>query len=348
MTIVPFVPPRPKPKPSKYFESFDRYLATESTDPTWMIEGLWSDRSHGIVAGDPKTRKSYLALDIALSVATGTKCLGHFPVHRAESVAIIQEEISDNEMRKRLRWMAVSKGLGDVEKVGKDRWFITFPDSVPIYLRNRKAFDLSKEGVIEELAEELHACEIKLVILDPLQLMLGNADENSASSLRPILQKLLIMKEATECGVMIVHHNSKPSMTNARVGGQRMLGSQALHGWVESALYLSKPSAYVTKVEREFRNFDPMPDFEIEYVGGSELYEVVVREEQHEKQVKLTSLESYVMKHPGVSVLALCQSQGIGRDALMRHVDKSKFIEARDERSGEGRPKKRLYFIRKN
>ena len=41
----------------------------------WLIEDLWAEEAVGIVGGEPKCCKSFLALDIAVSVASGTPCL---------------------------------------------------------------------------------------------------------------------------------------------------------------------------------------------------------------------------------------------------------------------------------
>jgi hypothetical protein len=41
---------------------------------------LWSEQAVGIVGGEPKCCKSFLALDLAVAVAYGTPCLRHFSV----------------------------------------------------------------------------------------------------------------------------------------------------------------------------------------------------------------------------------------------------------------------------
>jgi hypothetical protein len=41
----------------------------------WLVQGLWSDQAVGILGGEPKCCKSFLALDLAVSVASGTPCL---------------------------------------------------------------------------------------------------------------------------------------------------------------------------------------------------------------------------------------------------------------------------------
>ena len=49
----------------------------------WLIQDLWTDQAVGILGGEPKCCKSFLALGIALAVASGTACLRRFPVRRS-------------------------------------------------------------------------------------------------------------------------------------------------------------------------------------------------------------------------------------------------------------------------
>src|SRR5262249_4858307 len=42
----------------------------------WLVEGLWPQRAVGFIGGPPKAGKSWLALDLAISVATGAPFLG--------------------------------------------------------------------------------------------------------------------------------------------------------------------------------------------------------------------------------------------------------------------------------
>ena len=48
----------------------------------WLVEHLWGESAVGVIGGAPKSSKTWLGLDLALSVATGTACLGKFAVPR--------------------------------------------------------------------------------------------------------------------------------------------------------------------------------------------------------------------------------------------------------------------------
>src|SRR5262245_31307742 len=52
-------------------------LASAAAHTQWLVEGLWSEQAVGILGGEPKCCKSFLALDLAVGVASGVPCLRH-------------------------------------------------------------------------------------------------------------------------------------------------------------------------------------------------------------------------------------------------------------------------------
>src|ERR1700739_4777223 len=68
----------------------------------WLGEGLWSDQAVGILGGEPKCCKSFLALDLAVSVASGAPCLRPFAVQRTGPVLLFPAEDSLVVVRRRL------------------------------------------------------------------------------------------------------------------------------------------------------------------------------------------------------------------------------------------------------
>ena len=56
------------------------------------MEGLWGASSVGVIGGAPKCAKTWLGLDMALSVATGTACLGKYAVPEPGPVLVYLAE----------------------------------------------------------------------------------------------------------------------------------------------------------------------------------------------------------------------------------------------------------------
>src|SRR5271167_1242816 len=67
-------------------------LAERSEEHRWLVTGLWSEQAVGIVGGEPKCCKSFLALDLAVAVAAGVPCLRRFAVPRAGRVLLYAAE----------------------------------------------------------------------------------------------------------------------------------------------------------------------------------------------------------------------------------------------------------------
>ena len=58
----------------------------------WLVEQLWCASSVGVIGGAPKCAKTWLGLDMALSVATGTPCLGKYAVPEPGPVLVYLAE----------------------------------------------------------------------------------------------------------------------------------------------------------------------------------------------------------------------------------------------------------------
>jgi len=235
-------------------------MTSGAHEPGWMVKDFWLRNSHGIIAGEPKSFKSTLCMDMLFSVASGTPFLGIHEVHTVGPVLVIQNENADWIMKDRLGRLAESRGLcghssgvqhvGGVVKLGA-RIQIDWPKPLPMYFVNQQSFmldDAANKQALEELIDRIRPVAITL---DPLYLMFSG-DVNSAKDLGPVLQWCLYIKQKYNCAVILVHHYGKGSET--RRGGQRMLGSTTLHGWIESAWYLQvQDTPGVITLEREFR-----------------------------------------------------------------------------------------------
>ena len=53
-------------------------IPSQDRPQRWLVEPLWGASSVGLIGGAPKCSKTWLGLDLALSVATGTACLGRY------------------------------------------------------------------------------------------------------------------------------------------------------------------------------------------------------------------------------------------------------------------------------
>lgn len=237
-------------------ESFSEVMSNLKSSPGWQIPGFWMKHSHGIVAGEPKSFKTTLVMDLAMSIASGKPFLGKYPVEEQGKVIYVQNENAHWIMKDRFEKMLKHKGLvGKIHRSSDTELSVEFPPEVPFYMINQQSIMLSDPAHQEYIEEMIKRERPQLVVFDPLYLMFGG-DIASAQELMPILQWLLYLKNTYKCGILVVHHYNKSS--EGKRGGQRMLGSTTLHGWIESAWYLQSVPVDMGDVaevilEREFR-----------------------------------------------------------------------------------------------
>src|SRR3990170_4127297 len=86
-------------------------IVREENTQRWLIDPLWGASSVGVIGGAPKCWKTWLALDMALSVASGTACLGKYAVPQAGPVLAYLAEDSLPVVRERVEGMARHRGL---------------------------------------------------------------------------------------------------------------------------------------------------------------------------------------------------------------------------------------------
>jgi RecA-family ATPase len=86
------------------------HLAHQADEKRWLIESLWAEEGVGIVGGEPKCCKSFLALDIAVSVATGMPCLRRFAVPKPGPVLLYAAEDALHIVRRRLEGICHAAG----------------------------------------------------------------------------------------------------------------------------------------------------------------------------------------------------------------------------------------------
>ena len=82
----------------------------------WLVEQLWCANSVGVIGGAPKCAKTWLGLDMALSVATGTPCLGKYAVAEPGPVLVYLAEDALRVVGERIEGMARHRGL-DIHQV---------------------------------------------------------------------------------------------------------------------------------------------------------------------------------------------------------------------------------------
>ena len=136
------------------------------------MEQLWCANSVGVIGGAPKCAKTWLGLDMALSVATGTPCLGKYAVAEPGPVLVYLAEDALRVVGERIEGMARHRGL-DIHQVA-------------IYVITASALRLDHDRDRTRLWETGLMAATRLLVLDPL-VRLHGIDENHAGEVAELL-----------------------------------------------------------------------------------------------------------------------------------------------------------------
>lgn len=199
-------------------------IPREEQGHRWLVEPLWGDSSVGVIGGAPKCSKTSLGLDLALSVATGTACLGRYAVPRSGPVLVYLAEDALPIVRERVEGMARHRGL---ELAAVDIHVITAP-----------ALRLDREPHRHRLLETARQLRPRLLLLDPL-VRLHGVDENNASEVAELLAYFRSLQRQLDLSVILVHHTRK-NAPGGVAAGQGLRGSSDLHAFGDSNLYLRR------------------------------------------------------------------------------------------------------------
>ena len=214
----------------------------------WLVTDLWLDDGVGIVGGEPKCCKSFLALDIAVSVASGSTCLRNFPVPRPGRVLLYAAEDALHIVRARLEGICAAAGCS-LEAL--DLHVITVP-----------TLRVDLPGDRERLRHTIELLQPRLLILDPF-VRLHRIDENASGEVAPLLAYLRELQRRYSLAVLLVHHAKKGS--GKIRAGQALRGSSEFHAWGDSNLYMRRFGNDLT-ITVEHRAAASMPPITLELV----------------------------------------------------------------------------------
>ena len=195
----------------------------------WLVTGLWSEQAVGIVGGEPKCGKSFLALDLAVAVATGTPCLRSFPVAQPGRVLLYAAEDALPVVRRRLEGICAAAA-----------WAL--PD-LDVHVITATTVRLDQATDRSRLEQTIAQWKPRLLILDPF-VRLHRIDENASGEVAPLLAYLRALQRQYQLAVLVVHHARKSA--GRMRAGQALRGSSEFHAWGDSNLYLRRTGGALT------------------------------------------------------------------------------------------------------
>jgi AAA domain len=205
---------RPLPAAELAVTSFGEVAARVAAagEPRWLIQGLWPADAYGVLAAQEKAGKTWAALDLAVSVATGQPWLDHFACPTPGPVLVFLGEGGERATVRRIEAIATAKGVDPDQLADQLRLCFRVPR-------------LAAPGAGSELAAiqaELEAHPAGLVVLDPLYLAAAGASGANLYDMGAVLQAIQGVCQAAGCALLVVTHWNK---TGDGRGADRISGA---------------------------------------------------------------------------------------------------------------------------
>lgn len=218
--------------------------------PRPLIEGVLDLDNVGLLYGRRGSYKSFMALDMGLSVAAG------IPWHGRDTTSGI------------VVYVAAEGVSGVYQRV--EAWKATYPSADPgdRFLILPEVVNLLSPSAAGEFAELCKQVGASFVILDTLARCLVGGDENSSRDMGIAVETLDTVRRRTGAHVMPVHHSGKDRTQGAR-------GSSALEAAADTVLELLTKDGTVslnTTKQKNRPEGDPL-----KFVPQSALSSVVLR-----------------------------------------------------------------------
>ena len=218
------ITPKIRPDNSKF--SLIRADQLEFKEPDYLVTGLIEAETLALLFADPGSGKSFVAMDIAASIATG--CGFHGRDVRQGAVIYICGEGKNGVKRRLTAW---------------ERHHGASLNGKPLFVSSVAARFLSPESISEIIAAidvaAQEAGSVAMIIIDTLNRNMGAGDESSTADMTAFISAVDAVKDRYDATALIVHHTGHGNKERAR-------GSMAMLGALDAEYRIEKDESIVT------------------------------------------------------------------------------------------------------
>lgn len=207
-----------------YFLLPDEIDTTFDTQP--LIEDYLDQAAVSILYGNSNTGKTFVALDIAYHVATGTPWNQHFVTQGA------------------VAFLAAEGGRSATNRIQALKQYYSTPffplALIPCQINLFDSNTDFKAFIDLITSAELKTGPIRLIVIDTLSRALAGGNENDSQDMGEFVKNITFIKEHFKCHVLIVHHSGKDTNKGAR-------GHSLLRAAVDTEIELTNELITTTK-----------------------------------------------------------------------------------------------------
>ncbi len=186
----------------------DELMKLDLPEPRWLIEGMLPEGMFAILAGKPKTGKSWLALQMACAIEKGADFWG----------------------RKTLRTRVDYYALEDCSRRIQGRLKIQGQNPSSALFFGWRLESIGNQEGVDALRLRLLERKCGLCIIDTWGTAMGKkVDENEAKHMAPLMGEMRVVAQQTGCTILLVMHHSKIASGDAvyDIRGSSAIGGAA-------------------------------------------------------------------------------------------------------------------------
>jgi hypothetical protein len=189
----------------------------ELRQPTELVNGLLHRSTKGVLGGSSKAGKTWILLDLAVSVATGRYFL-HYPTTRAK-VLFMNFEIQEEFFKERLRNLLEKKGLQPEDILQTlDVWTL-------------RGQNVDAEDFLAALADRIRNSGYSMLIIDPIYKLMVGRSESSTRGVGMLCHDIERLMAKSGAAVVYAHHFNKGNQSRKkamdRLGGSGVFARDA-------------------------------------------------------------------------------------------------------------------------
>ncbi len=224
----------------------------------WLIKDFLPANIVGLLAAAGGTGKSMLALQLAVSVASGTPFLS-YTVEHPGSVIVFSAEDDRDECHRRLRAVVGRQEYGQLSSNSAlvDRLLIFDRVGLDNRLTEKSFGSIRTTGFVEQIIEVANQREnCRLIILDPLSRFDGGEPNDNSDGTR-LIEAADRIRRNCKATVLLIHHVNKGSIRDSERGQEAVRGASGLVDgarWVGLMSVMSKEQAKTHSVPAEHSN----------------------------------------------------------------------------------------------
>lgn len=222
-------------------ETWHQFESKAHDDIPTLVDELWPEAAFGFIAAPPKKGKTWVALALAVAVATGRPLFGHYTVPRPRPVLYVALEGHRAALRARVgaiaRGMGINPDSGELDQLH----FVYKPPGI----------NLAEPTWAQRLRRAAAHIDAALAIVDVLRAgaRIKENDQGEFTNLRHNLQPI----NDDGRSLALLHHFVKLSeISKERDPGERMSGSGAMFGALDAAIYITGSQNHARELRLSF------------------------------------------------------------------------------------------------